>query len=1117
MKNIGKRVLSLLFVAVMLLSMVALPGWNAQAAGEDSLPAQLQGVNSKHLKIYDSKNFALDGGGEITSDPESPTGQAFFAAGLKLGNYIDIYRYASYGTTFNQQYFHLLEIKAAEVKMNAGYQLYKSTVTVPEDMVSGNYVYVEYDGWKCLNSVLAADLKILAGKTVDFYISMKVNGDAANGDMYVDRMFLVSHCEDHKVGTTCSLCGEELGGDPVLGTVPEALQKADPQHVKKYDTANFGKDGGGSIVADAEAAGGKAFSKSGLNIGSAIDFYRYSANGSSFDKQYLHLLEIPADNVKMNAGYQYYKGTIDVPANIFTPTTYVYMQYDGWICQNVKLANDLTAFAGKKVDFYVSMKIVGDSASNTTVYVDQMFLVDRCENYADENGTTCTLCGATIEAANPGPVVPPATDKVEYVYTADNFTLAKAPNSGDAVVNDSTSAYGKAAKFSYQSRVAAGCEEGDLNSLLRVGQQSLTLYTYGGKPAESRPVISLSIDELKANAAGGQYVEYTVKDVDLIPTGDNYFLYLFDCWGFQLHITSDRQQAIHNGLVDVTLSLKVEGDVSDKNNPPTYYIDMVSIKAAESGTQIHRHEFGAWTAEANTHSTTCATCGEVKTEFHKWDDGVVVKEPTEEEMGVRSYTCTECGATKTEEFGNTLRLVFHADSFTLPKKGDTVVSDPTSSVGMAAMLSYDNRAASEDPDGAKGLLYEEGTKMAIYNYGGSSNKESYKIGELASANLVENARGGEYVTYKFKNVKIVPEEGTYFLYMFSDWGFQIRFNQAQVEAMLGKRVDVFLSMKVTGRPTSKNRSPVYYIDEVIIQETSSEGDEFIPYVPNEAPKGANTGLPAEYKAEDFRLPLATMGSGDAVVSDPVSVYGKAVMLSYEKRKGDELRGDAMIFAPGQELRLYTDNTILVGAFSTEELQANSAGGKYVVYEFKNVNLTGAKYMYLFNCWGFQIPMEYLASDLTGKQVDVKISLRVTGDVTSKTDNTPAYYIDYLSITEAEPVEEHEHTYGEWSADTLNHTASCTICGLKIEGFHSWDEGVVTKEATETENGETVYTCKVCGYEDAKKIKATGSATKEEPENTSDMGLIIGCVAAGLFAIVAAVVVLIIVKKSGKKS
>lgn len=51
---------------------------------------------------------------------------------------------------------------------------------------------------------------------------------------------------------------------------------------------------------------------------------------------------------------------------------------------------------------------------------------------------------------------------------------------------------------------------------------------------------------------------------------------------------------------------------------------------------------------------------------------------------------------------------------------------------------------------------------------------------------------------------------------------------------------------------------------------------------------------------------------------------------------------------------------------------------------------------------------------------------------------------------------------EWKSNGDNHWKECN-CGDKEEGHTAqWNEGVVTKEPTDTENGEKVYTCEVCG-------------------------------------------------------
>ena len=61
--------------------------------------------------------------------------------------------------------------------------------------------------------------------------------------------------------------------------------------------------------------------------------------------------------------------------------------------------------------------------------------------------------------------------------------------------------------------------------------------------------------------------------------------------------------------------------------------------------------------------------------------------------------------------------------------------------------------------------------------------------------------------------------------------------------------------------------------------------------------------------------------------------------------------------------------------------------------------------------------------------------------------------------------EHEHQWAaEWSSDETAHWHACSGCDeVKDEAAHEWGEWEVTKPATETETGERVRACDVCGY------------------------------------------------------
>ena len=62
------------------------------------------------------------------------------------------------------------------------------------------------------------------------------------------------------------------------------------------------------------------------------------------------------------------------------------------------------------------------------------------------------------------------------------------------------------------------------------------------------------------------------------------------------------------------------------------------------------HSYTDWQSDgAETHSRTCAICGIVEKQSHSWGSGVVTKEPTENEDGIKTFICSECKAEKTEK------------------------------------------------------------------------------------------------------------------------------------------------------------------------------------------------------------------------------------------------------------------------------------------------------------------------------------------------------------------------------------------------------------------------------------------------------------------------------------
>ncbi|MDD7315511.1 MAG: glycosyl hydrolase family 18 protein [Bacilli bacterium] len=82
-------------------------------------------------------------------------------------------------------------------------------------------------------------------------------------------------------------------------------------------------------------------------------------------------------------------------------------------------------------------------------------------------------------------------------------------------------------------------------------------------------------------------------------------------------------------------------------------------------------------------------------------------------------------------------------------------------------------------------------------------------------------------------------------------------------------------------------------------------------------------------------------------------------------------------------------------------------------------------------------------------------------------------IIFLSLFLITACSDHTHTYDtNWSYDETTHFHKST-CGHDVvsdQENHNFDEGRITKEATETETGIKIYTCETCGYEKEETIE-----------------------------------------------
>lgn len=98
-----------------------------------------------------------------------------------------------------------------------------------------------------------------------------------------------------------------------------------------------------------------------------------------------------------------------------------------------------------------------------------------------------------------------------------------------------------------------------------------------------------------------------------------------------------------------------------------------------------------------------------------------------------------------------------------------------------------------------------------------------------------------------------------------------------------------------------------------------------------------------------------------------------------------------------------------------------------------------------------------------------------------TEDTAQYCTD--CGFEIAPALGHTHSYEEgWQQDEDGHWQVC-ICGESSEKQpHSWDEGLVTKEPTETEAGSILYLCTDCGREKTEELPVLVPETSETDPN-----------------------------------
>lgn len=113
--------------------------------------------------------------------------------------------------------------------------------------------------------------------------------------------------------------------------------------------------------------------------------------------------------------------------------------------------------------------------------------------------------------------------------------------------------------------------------------------------------------------------------------------------------------------------------------------------------------------------------------------------------------------------------------------------------------------------------------------------------------------------------------------------------------------------------------------------------------------------------------------------------------------------------------------------------------------------------------------------------------KVTKEATCTEDGEKTYTCTVCNTTKTEVIPATGHQHKEvrnakkatCAEDGYTGDTYCTDCNTKLESGtvvnklgHTWDNGVITKEATGTEEGVKTYTCKTCGETKTEKIPVT---------------------------------------------
>ncbi len=201
------------------------------------------------------------------------------------------------------------------------------------------------------------------------------------------------------------------------------------------------------------------------------------------------------------------------------------------------------------------------------------------------------------------------------------------------------------------------------------------------------------------------------------------------------------------------------------DSPTIYYYGCPECNATkEEQFGPSEHAWGAWVSVSDTqHQRICGMfANHIETENHNWDDGVVTKEPSATQSGIKTYTCTVCDGTKTESIDPVPSVDSDAPQYEIisaaGRAGESVtvyvaIKNNPGIISLRNSLSYDTSALELTAVENTGLLNGFTTPSATIT-------SPYTLRWADSLAAENNTENGNIVKLTF-TIKDSTEEGSY--------------------------------------------------------------------------------------------------------------------------------------------------------------------------------------------------------------------------------------------------------------------------------------------------------------------------------------------------------------------